>query len=177
MQDIISFKRRMPIGSSGIPWGIKKRQICIGVDTKILPNEYYKHFTVCNVGLAYIKDEQSTNIKFMSKTISIKPAQFIVNLLGLTPDSIPTLVTNIEKELHQCINIFTIALSFIQTLFHTKIYEHLPPTSQLSLKVNKIIMEGIQTLNNYCLSQNFPPHPDPECALVHDLPLNLPPDI
>ena len=142
-----------------------------------LPNEYYKHFTVCNVGLAHIKDKQSTNIKFMSKTIIIKPAQFIVYLLGLTPDSIPTLVTNIERELYQCVNIFTIALSFIQMLFHAKNYEHLPTMSQLSLKLNKIIMEGIQTLNNYCLTQNLPPHPDPDCALVQDLPLKIPPDM
>ena len=56
----------------------------------------------------------------MSKNINVKPAQFVVNLLSLTPDLIPSWVTNMENELHKCTDIFAIALSFIQNLFHAK---------------------------------------------------------
>ena len=132
---------------------------------------------MCNMGLACIKNETAVPLKFMSKSINIKPAQFIINLLGLTPDLIPSWVTNMENELQDFTKLFSIAMSFIKNLFHTKNYDNLPSMTNFSFKLNNIIVEGIRTLTSYHMSQSSPPHPDPNCALVHDLPLHLPPNM
>ena len=124
-----------------------------------------------------MENEIPVPIKFMSKNINIKPAQFIINLLSLTPDLIPAWVTTIDNEFHRCTDIFTTALSFIQNLFHPNNYNHLPSLANFSLKLNNLLMDGIRDLNSYHLTQSSTRHPDPNCALVHELPLHLPPNM
>ena len=38
-------------------------------------------------------------------------------------------------------------------------------------------MDGIRVLSSYHLTRSSTRHPDPNCALVHELPLHLPPNM